>query len=220
MKYIIMCGGKYVRWETPRQLLKIGDETIVERTVRLLRECGVEEVYISSNDAVFEEYAPVLYHHNEYEGYDQEDNHGKWTDCFYPMDEPACYIFGDVVFSPEAIQKIVETETDDIELFASAPPFDKRYTKRWAEPFALKVVNQSHLKSAITMTALFQKQRMFRRKPIMWELWQVIKIHQLNHIDYTSFTRINDYTCDVDKKEDLEKIKQYVPYTVKAERIE
>ena len=35
MKYIIMCGGKYRGFETPKQLLKVNDEIIVERTIRL-----------------------------------------------------------------------------------------------------------------------------------------------------------------------------------------
>ena len=37
----------------------------------------------------------------------------------------------------------------------------------------------------------------------MWELWQIIKGTPFNKIDYTNYTVINDYTCDVDGKEDL-----------------
>jgi len=221
MQYIIMCGGNYQRFNIPRQLLPIHDEPIVARTIRLLIEAGVDknDILISSNNPDFEKYAPVLYHTNKYEGYRNGDNNGYWTDCFYPTDTPTCYIFGDVVFSPEAIKTIVETETDDIEFFASAPPFTHDYIKPWAEPFALKVVNQSHLQSAKRLTELFQAQGMFRRKPIMWELWQVITNHKLNDIDYKSYVRINDYTCDVDSPDDLKRIEQYVPYTVRAENI-
>lgn len=217
MKYIIMCGGNYKVWDTPRQLMEIHGEKIVERTIRLLEEAGVDkgDILISSNNPAFEEYAPVLYHHNEYEAYGS-DNNGKWTDCFYPWSIPVCYIFGDVVFSPEAIKIIVETVTDDIEFFASAPPFDKRYIKPWAEPFALKVVDQSHLKRAIKHTELFWHQGFYKRKPIMWELWQVIQGYPFNEIHYDTYVNINDYTCDVDSPEDLIKIEQYVPYTVKA----
>ena len=217
MQYIIMCGGDYTKWKEPRQLLPINGEPIVARTIRLLNEAGVKDVYISSHDSRFEEYAPVLYHANRYEA--GQGNNGYWTDCFYPTDTPTCYIFGDVVFSPEAIRTIVNTKTDDIQFFASAPPFTHNYIKKWAEPFALKVVNQDHLKSAIRMTEIFQKQGMFRRKPIMWELWQVITVHQLNDIDYSSYIHINDYTCDIDSPEDLKLIEQYVPYEIKAEVI-
>lgn len=216
-----MCGGDYTKWKVPRQLLPINGEPIVARTIRLLIDAGVSknDIFISSNYPDFEKYAPVLYHTNKYEGYRNGDNNGRWIDCFYPTDTPTCYIFGDVIFSPEAIRTIVETETEDIQFFASAPPFTKDYIKPWAEPFALKVVNQTHLQSAIRMTELFYKQGRFKRKPIMWELWQVITIHKLNDIDYSSYIHINDYTCDVDSPEDLKTIEQYVPYTIRSENI-
>lgn len=203
-KYIIMCGGDYTNWETPRQLTKINGETIVERTIRLLKENGVTDIYISTNNKAFEGIAPILNHTNEFVVYEYDNCDGTWCNGFYPTDEPACYIFGDVVFSPEAIKKIVETETNDIEFFASAPPFTNQYHKKWAEPFALKVVNQKHLRQAISLVKIYEQQHLFNRKPIMWELWQVIKKTPINIIDYTNYTVINDYTCDIDYPEDVE----------------
>lgn len=207
MKYIIMCGGTYTKWKKPRQFLEIEGEPIVARTIRLLKEAGVEEIYISSDNPDFEQYAPVLCHTNRYEGYGHDSN-GKWLDCFYPTEEPACYIFGDVVFSPEAIRTIVETDTDDIEFFASAPPFAKEYIKDWAEPFALKVKDQKRLRRAIRQTDLFYRQGQYQRKPIMWELWQVLKGYPFNEIHYDTYTHINDYTCDVDDIYDLTRIQE------------
>ena len=223
MIYIIMCGGVYPAWERPRQLLEIHNEPIVARTIRLLEEAGVDksQIYISSNDPVFEEFAPVLYHNNRYvTNIKDTNNNGYWTDCFYPTDEPACYIFGDVVFSPEAIKKIVNTPTDDIQFFASAPPFDERYTKPWAEPFAYKVVKQGHFRACIRLCETMAKQGAFRRKPIAWELWQVVTCCKPNVIDYKSYVAINDYTCDVDSADDLRKIEPFVPYTVGTETVD
>ena len=127
---------------------------------------------------------------------------GYWCECFYPTGEPTCYIFGDVYFSPEAIKTIVETETDDIEFFASAPPFSKDYPKKWEEPFALKVANTEHLKNAVKWT--IENAGSFYRKPIMWELWQVIKGTPLNVILH-NYIAVNDYTCDIDRLEDIGK---------------
>jgi hypothetical protein len=146
---------------------------------------------------------PVLHHENHYDAVGFHDFTGYWSDAFYPTEDPVCYIFGDVVFSPEAIRTIVETQTDDIEFFASRPPFAPEYLKEWAEPFALKVVNQKHLHQAIEDVKRFDQEGRFCRKPIMWELWQVIKNTTLNHIDYTNYTVINDYTCDIDDPEEL-----------------
>lgn len=210
MKYIIMCGGKYTEWAEPRQLLPIKGEPIVARTIRLLKECGVspDDIFISSNDPRFREFAPVLFHQNNYEAYGSGQNNGAWVDCFYPMDEPVTYLFGDVVFSPEAIRTIVEADVPLIELFASAPPFAPNYCKRWAEPFALKVRSVNYFKTCISMTKSLRKQNLFKREPIMWELWQVITLHELNDIDFGSYTPINDYTCDVDEPDDIRMIEE------------
>ena len=204
VKYIIMCGGTYPGWKTPKQLLEIDGEPIVARTIRLLRENGVEDIAISSNNEVFEQFGvPVLHHENTFVGRAYNDYDGYWCEAFYPTSDPACYIFGDVVFSPEAIKKIVETETKTIEFFASAPPFNRRYRKKSAEPFALKVENQGLLHYGVEMCIYLDRLGCFKRKPIMWELWQVIKGTPLNIIDYTNYVVINDYTCDIDGKGDL-----------------
>ena len=210
MLYIIMCGGIYADWETPRQLIKVGGETLVGRTIRLLKENGVDNIAISSNNPVFKYFGvPVLNHNNESVVKNGSVQSGYWCEAFYPTDEPTCYIFGDVYFSPMAIKTIVERETDDIDFFASAPPFAENYPKKWAEPFALKVQNTEHLKHAINCTKQFANQGLFKRKPIMWELWQVIEATPLNHINYKNYVQINDYTSDVDEPGDaaiLEKI--------------
>ena len=207
MKYIIMCGGMYKRWETPRQLTEVCGEPLVARTIRLLKEAGISDIAISSNNSVFEQFGvPVLRHDNGLVVTEELNVKGYWVDAFYPTDEPVCYLLGDVVYSPEAIKTIVGTETDDIEFFASSPPFAPEYIKPWAEPFALKVVNTDHLKHAVCITKQYADMGLFYRHPIMWELWQVIQATPLNHIDYGNYTVINDYTCDVDRAEDIELI--------------
>lgn len=205
MRYIIMCGGKYQFWDRPRQLAVINGEILVARTIRQLREAGVDDIAISATDPVFQQFGiPVLSHENTYEAVDHYNLSGNWFDAFYPTDSPVCYIFGDVVFSPEAIRTIVNTETHDIEFFASAPPFAREYLKKWAEPFALKVADTRHLRHAIEQVKQYEQEGRFTRKPIMWELWQVITGAPLNHIDYGSYVAINDYTCDIDDKKDIE----------------
>lgn len=210
MKYIIMCGGKYRGFETPKHLTVVKGEPLVARTIRLLKEAGVTDIAISSNQEGFDNFGvPVYKHDNRYR---QEDDatYGDWVDGFYLMSQPVCYIFGDVVFSPEAIKKIVETDTDDIEFFASAPPFAENYSKGHAEPFALKVVNYHHLKRAIEMVRVLDEQGKFGRQPVSWELWQVIKQTPLNQIDFHNYTAINDYSCDIDYPEDVAEIERFM----------
>lgn len=211
MKYIIMCGGNYKHWETPRQLTKIYGEEIVARTIRLLKECGVKDISISSNNPLFENFGvPVLKHYNPFvvnENFRGEE--GDWFYAFYPTDEPTCYLFGDVVFSPEAIKTIVETKVDDIQLFASAKPFADNYIKTHEEPFALKVMKPEHLKEAIEKARELNKENKFWRQPMIWELFTVIKNAplQTKRDQYTTdYFVINDYTCDIDRKSDIDEI--------------
>ena len=201
MKYIIMCGGTYAAWSTPRQMIQICGEPIVARTIRLLRRCGVNDIYISTNDERFERFGvPILRHANNFQGYARAGC-GSWAEAFYPTKEPACYLMGDVVFSPDAIRRIVETHTHDIEFFASAPPFDVSYIKPYAEPFAFKVVDQEHFRNAVETTIANETSGLFYRRPIAWELWQIIKETPVNQIR-ENYTIINDYTCDVDAEKD------------------
>lgn len=191
MKYIIMCGGIYPQWSTPRQLTQAKNETLVERTIRLLKSNGITDIYISSSLSEFEAFGvPVIKHDLEAATC--------WIDGAFPiLTEPVCYLFGDVLFSPDAIKIIVMTETEDVEFFASAPPFAPNYPKKHAEPFGFKVVDFDHFKNSIDKTKeLYGKGRL--KRCIAWELWQVLKNTRLNVIDYGNYTIINDYTCDVD----------------------
>lgn len=218
MKYIIMCGGRYDVWETPRHLTVINDESLIVRTFNFLIDCGVEyeDIFVSTNNGVIQNYCEsiaiqVLWHENNNWTVPRPGvSTGDWCDAFYPTDEPTTYLMGDVVFSPEAIKKIVETETDDIEFFASAPPFAKNYMKPYAEPFAFKVVNLEHLKKAQEECKALHRKGVFRRPPLAWEFWQVVKGTELNKIDYHNYTAINDYTCDIDVPADAPKIERLI----------
>ena len=206
MKYIIMCGGYYSHWNTPKHLSMINGEPIVARTIRLLKEQGIADISISSNNPIFEQFGvPVLKHTNNY-----GKKGGLWSEAFYPLDEPCTYLFGDVVFSPEAIKTIIDTETDDIEFFASAKPFAENYIKPYKEPFAFKVVNQEHLKQAQKDCRKEFEAGHFKRKvPLSWEFWQVVKKTPLNQ-EIMNYVPIQDYTCDIDKPEDVVKFNKEV----------
>lgn len=211
MKYIIMSGGKY--GDYPKQLLKVMGERILERTIRLLRAYGVEDIAVSTNSNIVEGVAmkngvPVLRHANDYV-YGEEESK-RWLKAFYPMDEPVCYIFGDVYFSEDAIRQIVRTETDSIQFFASAPPFSPIYPKTWGEPFAFKVQDTKLFFEKIEECHKYDLEGRFHREAVSWELWQVIKGTELDVIDYTNYHAINDYTCDIDNEEEAAEFERKV----------
>ena len=195
MKYVLMCGSNHKKINgTPRQLVKIGGERLLDRTIRLLKQNGVTDIAITATDEAFNDCGvPVI----------KYDSKGMWINCFMPSEEPICYIFGDVFFSPEAIERIVDAPTDSIEYFASAPPFDSRYSKPWGEPFAFKVADQKFFRSCIEEVKEIQRRGEWKRDPIAWELWQVVKRTPINFIYYGNYVVINDYTCDVDEEKDI-----------------
>ena len=207
MIYIIMCGGKYRAWETPRHLVRIRGEPLVARTIRLLREAGVEDIAISSDNPVFEQFGvPVLKHDNDYDATSYNNFTGYWSSAFCPTGEPTCYIFGDVVFSPEAIKTIVDYETDDVMFFGSKVPYAPEYPKRHQEPFAFKVANMERFFDAIEEHKRMTDSGKRWRKPIAWELWFILCGHpdeDLRSEVNNSYVGIYDYTCDIDYPDDI-----------------
>ena len=191
-----MCGG----YTVPKHLYLFQGEPIVVRTIRLLKENGVKDIAITTSPSLVDKYDKFGV---EVIPYESNNLPYVWIDAFYITDYPVCYIFGDVVYSPNAIKTIVETETNDIEFFASAPPFAPEYPKEWAEPFAFKVENYQRFRSCILQTKECKNQHVWYRHPISWELWQIIKGTVPNRIVYDNYVVINDYTCDVDSEYEL-----------------
>ena len=212
MKYIIMCGGTYKEWETPKQLTVIAGEPIVARTIRLLREADVKDIAISSNHPEFSRFGvPVLQHPNDFVVISHNSSSGYWSTAFYPMDEPVCYIFGDVVFSPEAIKTIVDYKADDIMFFGSKRPFASQYPKKHEEPFAFKVVDTNHFKRAIDEHKRLTDAGTHWRLPIAWELWFIIcgkdPGEDLRNLINDSYVGIYDYSCDIDSHTDIDRFR-------------
>lgn len=203
MKYIIMCGGEYKAFTTPKQLLEVKGEVIVERTIRLLKENGVEDIYISSNDSRFDKYAPRL--ENKENNFVVEDGSstGYWLDAFYPIGEPCCYIFGDVYFSPNAIKTIVEYNSTDNILFGNSVAKNEEH-QNWGEPFAYKVNKYDEFMQGVAEVKKLFDDGKVKRHPIVWELYRFLHNLDINvQMITTDYVAIDDYTIDIDKPEQV-----------------
>ena len=211
MKYIIMCGGVYKKFETPKHLSVINGERLVDRTIRLLKENGIKDINISSNNPVFDECGvPRLEHKNDYV-LNLDGNTGYWLDAFYPSDEPVTYLYGDVYYSNECIKTIINTPTDDILFFASTIPCRPDYFKQWEEPFGFKVMNQERFKKGIEICKHKRDLGMTNREPVSWELYRVLNGIDINtHKITTGFVAINDISTDIDNKEDIIQLEKII----------
>lgn len=115
MKYIIMADGKGRRWQNymglDKHCIPIDGETIMERTVRLLREYdAVAEVIVTSHNKALnikgaERYEPK---NNVYEI-------DRFTEEL--IADNVCFLYGDVFYAEETISRIVNDRSDEAVLF-------------------------------------------------------------------------------------------------------
>lgn len=228
-----MCGGLYPKFETPKQLLKINGEVIVERTIRLLRENGITDIAVSTNNPAFDYLNIELLHdaNNNYVSWNESENKlssHSWLNAYYQIEEPVCYLHGDVYFSDEAIKTIVNTKVKDTMFFCSpdkqdVPNKDIRNGKG-REPLAFKVENYKLFYDAVKDLLRMVDDGVFKDKiaPFSWHVYRY-----LNGLDYIltdwgymnnifttkgDYVVINDYTNDVDDIKDVAKIERYLKY--------
>lgn len=212
MKYVIMCGGSYSYFKIPKQLTVINGERLVDRTIRLLREAGAEDIAISATDPRFDTCGvPRLIHGNGYQQIDGVER-GFWLDAFYPhfdKDQKVTYIFGDVYFTPEAIKTIVNYQTDKNVLFGTSDAKNEEH-QNWGEPFAYIVNRYKAFLNGIDAVKRMQVNGELKRPAIVWELYRYLNNLDVNVqavLDETYVT-IDDGTIDIDRATDIEKIRR------------
>jgi len=216
-----MCGGHYDNFkELPKHFIKVGGEEIIKRTLRLLQKYGIDknDIIITSSHPAFKQLG-VKVTSDKKNTYSENgffrDIKGYWVDGFYHLNEPTCYLFGDVYYSENCIKTIIATTTDDIVFFATAKPFVKEYIKNHTEPLGFKVVNYKKFYEAIEKSKKIWDAGKFWRHPISFDLWCVIQGFPTEY-DYLkpqdasifgkNFVPIYDYSCDVDLIEEARQL--------------
>lgn len=204
---IILSDSRNVQpFETPRQLTKINGEPLISRTIRLLKENGVDKVIITSHDKRFDNLGAERYEpkNNIYEPFKET---GYWLNAF-PLEiltEPTIYLFGDVYYSEKAIKTILETPTDDILFFCTYNNPSPYYIKHHDEPMAYKVVNIDKFKEHIQKVKDAKDKGLCCREPVTWELYRSINNQELNiHTMTKGYVAINDESCDIDTIKDID----------------
>lgn len=207
MKYIIMAGGEYKKFGIPKPLIEVKGETLIERTTKLLKQNGINEIYISSNNPEFDKYGVRLENkNNDFIVYENGTSKGYWLDAFYPTNEPTCYIFGDVYFTENAIKTIAEYESTENILFGTGCAKNLEH-KNWGEPFAYKVNKIEEFKNGIVEVKKLFDEKKTARHPIVWELYRYLHNLDINIQNITTdYVVIDDGTIDIDSPEQVSKI--------------
>lgn len=211
MQVIIMCGGNYKAFEKHKALSVINGEALVERTIRLLKENGVTNWYISTNDPNFEKYGSILHHTNSLV-VEKEGPKGYWLDAYYPTDDPTIYLHGDVYYSENAIKKILNLHPK-VNTFIGNEIARNKEHKNWGEPFGWIVVDQEKFRKGIEDTKRLQDEgKLTRGYAISWELYRVLEGTDPNYmlINDNTYLSINDETIDIDAPWQIEKLNEKI----------
>lgn len=218
MKFVIMCGGQYDDFKTPKALSEIDGEKLADRTIRLLRECGVDDIAISSNNSSFDVCGvPRLEHNNSYHvefTATGKQLKGYWLDAFYPHfkdNTKVTFLFGDVYYTPEAIKKIVDCQRDGNILFGSVAAKNTLH-KNWGEPFAYVVNDYKTFMQGVSAVKKLQDEGKLLRVALVWELYRYLNNLDLNVqavLDET-YIAIDDNTIDIDAPWQIKKLNEAV----------
>ena len=208
MKYIILANSNDKTFDIPRQLVEINGERLIERTIRLLKENGVSDIIITASDKRFDGLGAERYEPKN-SNYDYATGKGYWLNAFpfELMNEPICFIWGDVYFSEEAIKTIVNTETDSMLFFCTYNNTSPLYIKHHDEPLAYKIRDTELFKKHVDKVKKLYDEGKTCRHPIVWEVYRSINGIDVNeHIMTKGFIAINDISCDIDSMNDLEEL--------------
>ena len=209
-KYIILAKSNDKTFDIPRQLVEVNGEPLIARTIRLLKENGVKDIIITANDERFNNLGVEVYNDKENK-YDYINKTGYWLDAFpfELINEPVCFIWGDVYFSEKAIREIVELESKEDLFFCTYENKTDKYIKEYDEPLAYKVMNCERFKEHINKVKKMKDEGKCCREPIIWEVYRSIHNQDINtHIMTTDFIAINDESCDIDSVKDIELLKE------------
>ena len=209
MKYVILANSNNNTFDIPRQLTEINGEPLVKRTIRLLKENGIKDIIITASDERFDNLGAERYEPKN-STYDYNTGAGYWLDAF-PFElltEPVCFIWGDVYFSDKAIKTIVKSKTKSTLFFCTYNNQDEKYIKHHDEPLAYKVVDTELFKEHIIKVKKMYDDRITYRNPIIWEVYRSINGIDVNEHKMTkNYIAINDESCDIDSKRDIDLIK-------------
>ena len=117
MRYVIMADGKGNRWnnhnDIPKHFITFGGETLLARTVRLLKERDAQaEVYITSHDKRYEVEGAI-----RHEPLNNVLEIDRFTEEL--IDEPMCFLYGDTFYSDEAMDIIINTPAEELLFFGN-----------------------------------------------------------------------------------------------------
>jgi CTP:phosphocholine cytidylyltransferase-like protein len=213
MRVIIAAAGDATRWSnylnTPKHLIKIDNEPILYRTVRLFKERGITDIYIVGPDdnryriKGTKLFIPIKNPKN----FDADKFLSSET--LWSLTERTVVIFGDVFFTEQAIDTIINDKSNNWVAFGRYSKSDitgSTYGEMFGHSFFPNNI-KDHKNALLHVIDLVNRQ--FANKGNGWEHYRVmqrvpdieVKVHQI----YENFVEINDWTEDFDFPKDYDR---------------
>ena len=186
MRYVIMAGGPARRWNnynnTTKHLMKIGNENMLQRIVRQLKENNItENIYITSNNPLYEVEGVVR---NEL----IYDN--KVYNMFYYkfLDDEITFLYGDTYYSDKVIKDIIDSNTKDVLFFGNEKSI-----------VGIKVKDYEKFKKYVDDIKGEEGQ-------VGWAMYRRVNNLDSNDINCTNFRFVSDIVKNINRPSDYKEL--------------
>ena len=212
---IIIAAGEGTRWNDhlgiPKHFIEIDGESIIRRTVRLLNENGVGDVYVvAPDDDRYRIDGSAMFVPQLRSRCDENCGADKFlsSEELWLSDGRTIVLYGDVYFTDDAIKTITTYSHIDWLLFAR--PYGSLITGcPWGECFAQSFFNEhipEHVRTIRCAVDLHHDRKIGH--PSGWQHYRAMTGLPVEYWDRPFYgdrlVRIDDWTEDFDSKEDYE----------------
>lgn len=191
MKYVIMADGDMKRWNMvcgiPKHMVKIGNETLLERLVRQLHAVESDcQIIITSHNSSYQVAGAVRY---EPQNNRMEIDRFTWE----LIEDDVCFLYGDTYYTDEAVRIICETKTNEMYFIGTESSI-----------VAVKAHSAQLLRYHITRV----KDAFLAGECDDCRGWQVYQSYTEQPFDHLqiekSFTKLSDETCGFNTWQDYQ----------------
>jgi len=135
LKAVILAAGYSTRMKRNKHTLKLCNETVIQRQIRLLRENGIEDiaVVVRPDDEELNRILDQEKVRKIHTFTDHKDAFKELIATLPYLDSDTLILLGDLVYTDKALKKMIETKEHGITVFGVTEP-TKWCNKEWAKP--------------------------------------------------------------------------------------
>jgi NDP-sugar pyrophosphorylase family protein len=213
MRILILAAGDGTRWKrylgVPKHLIPVDNERIVDRTVRLLQQLGITDIYLVGLDSdEFKIEGTELYIAKKNPKYHGADKFLSSQELWNQSGRTIT-LFGDIFFTEESIDKIVNDQDKNWKVygrFGGSKFTRKGHGELFGQSFYPEHI-KNHREKLFYIIELVNKKIINRC--IGWEHYRAMQGAEneavSHHKMYQGFDSIDDWTDDFDGPEDYDR---------------